>query len=105
MRILLVIYDNESIIQWFPQGMAYIAATLLKFGHEVEIYEQDIHHYSEKHLTDKLDNEHYDAVGLSFIGGYYEYKKAISISNSINESKQRPYYILGGFGPSPARKS
>jgi len=102
MRILLVIYDNESIIQWFPQGMAYIAATLLKFGHDVEIYEQDIHHYPEEHLTQKLDNEHYDVVGLSFIGGYYEYKKAISISNSINESKQRPYYILGGFGPSPA---
>lgn len=102
MRLLLITYDNESLIQWFPQGIAYIAATLLKYGHEVEIYEQDIHHYQESHLTEKLNNEYYDVVGLSFIGGYYEYKKALKISQAINESKQRPYYVIGGFGPSPA---
>lgn len=102
MRILLITYDNESLIQWFPQGIAYIAATLLKFGHEVEIYEQDIHHYPESHLTQYLDNEYFDVVGLSFIGGYYEYRKAIMISEAVNASKQRPFYILGGFGPSPA---
>lgn len=101
MRVLLVCYDNESLIQWFPQGLAYIAGTLLKYGHEVEIYEQDIHHYTEEHLTNKLDNEHYDVVGLSFIGGYYEYAKALKISQAVNDSKQRPFYIIGGFGPSP----
>lgn len=104
MKVLLITYDNESLIQWFPQGTAYIAATLLKYGHEVEIYEQDIHHYPQSHLTQKLDNEHYDIVGLSFIGGYYEYRKAISISEAVNASKQRPFYIIGGFGPTPAPK-
>lgn len=104
MRILLITYDNESLIQWFPQGVAYITATLLKHGHEVDIYEQDIHHYSEEHLTQTLDNEHYDMVGLSFIGGYYEYRKAIKISDAINASKQRPLYVIGGFGPSPDPK-
>jgi radical SAM superfamily enzyme YgiQ (UPF0313 family) len=102
MRVLLITYDNESTIQWFPQGTAYIAATLLKYGHEVEIYEQDIHHYPESHLTQKLNNEHYDIVGLSFIGGYYEYTKALKISDAINNSTQRPFYIIGGFGPTPA---
>lgn len=101
MRILLITYDNESLVQDFPIGTAYIAATLLKFGHEVEIYAQDINHYPESHLTEKLNNEKYDIVGLSFIGGYYEYKKAIKISQAINESKQRPYYIIGGYGPTP----
>lgn len=104
MRVLLITYDNESLIQWFPQGVAYITATLLKHGHEVDIYEQDIHHYSEEHLTQTLDNEHYDMVGLSFIGGYYEYRKAIKISDAINASKQRPLYVIGGFGPSPDPK-
>ncbi|MCX6050952.1 MAG: radical SAM protein [Campylobacterales bacterium] len=104
MRVLLITYDNESLIQWFPQGTAYIAAILLKHGHEVEIYAQDIHHYPESHLTQKLDNEKYDIVGLSFIGGYYEYKKAIKISDAINQSKQKPFYIIGGFGPTPAPK-
>lgn len=102
MRVLLISYDNESFIQWFPQGLAYISATLLEYGHDVEIYEQDVHHYSEEHLTKKLDDEYYDVVGLSFIGGYYEYAKAVKISKAINESKQRPFYIMGGFGPSPA---
>jgi anaerobic magnesium-protoporphyrin IX monomethyl ester cyclase len=89
------------LAQWFPQGLAYIAATLLKYGHEVEIYAQDVHHYPDEHLTEKLNNEHYDVVGLSFIGGYYEYAKAKKISRAVNESKQKPFYILGGFGPSP----
>lgn len=102
MKVLLITYDNESLIQWFPQGTAYVAATLLKHGHEVEIYEQDIHHYPESHLTDKLNNEHFDIVGLSFIGGYYEYRKALKISEAINKSTQRPFYIIGGFGPTPA---
>lgn len=102
MRILLITYDNESFVQWFPQGTAYITATLLKFGHDVDIYEQDIHHYPDEHLTQYLDNEYYDMVGLSFIGGYYEYRKAIKISQAINASKQRPFYVIGGFGPTPA---
>lgn len=101
MKILLITYDNESLIQWFPQGTAYLAATLLKHHYEVEIYEQDIHHYDESHLTHKLNNEFYDVIGLSFIGGYYEYKKAVKISMAINNSTQRPLYIIGGFGPSP----
>lgn len=32
MKILMVIYDNDSYIHWFPQGPAYIASTLLKHG-------------------------------------------------------------------------
>jgi radical SAM superfamily enzyme YgiQ (UPF0313 family) len=102
MKVLLISYDNESLVQWFPQGLAYIAAILLKHNHEVEIYEQDIHHYPESHLTQKLNNEHFDIVGLSFIGGYYEYRKALKISEAINNSTQRPFYIIGGFGPTPA---
>jgi radical SAM superfamily enzyme YgiQ (UPF0313 family) len=101
MKVLLITYDNESFVQDFPIGIAYIAATLLKHGHEVEIYEQDIHHYPESHLIEKLDNEIFDVVGLSFIGGYYEYRKALKISKAINSSKNRPFYIIGGFGPSP----
>jgi radical SAM superfamily enzyme YgiQ (UPF0313 family) len=101
MRILFVVYDNESYIHWFPQGIAYLAAALIQHGHEVDIYNQDIHHYPEEHLTETLNNEHYDVVGLSFIGGYYQYKKALKISAAINSSKQRPFYIIGGHGPSP----
>ena len=75
MRILLVIYDNDSYIHWFPQGLAYIAAVLLREGHEVEIYNQDLHHYPETHLLQYLNAEKFDVIGLSFIAGYYQYRK------------------------------
>ncbi|MEN6318293.1 MAG: radical SAM protein [Syntrophaceae bacterium] len=101
MRILLVVYDNDSYIHWFPQGLAYIAAMLMKSGHEVEIYSQDIHHYPEAHLTDYLDRNHFDVVGVGVIAGYYQYRKLLAISDAVNRSKRRPFYVLGGHGPSP----
>ncbi len=101
MRFLLVVYDNDSYIHWFPQGLAYIAAALRQSGVEVEIYNQDLHHYPEEHLTAHLDKNHYDFVGLSFIAGYYQYRKALKISEAINRSRNRPFYVIGGHGPSP----
>ncbi len=101
MRILLVVYDNESYIHWFPQGLAYIAAVLLKNGHEVEIFSQDEFHYPEEHLTNYLDNNRFDVVGVGVIAGYYQYRKLLKISDAINKSKNRPFYIIGGHGPSP----
>lgn len=101
MRILLVVYDNDSFIHWFPQGLAYIAAVLVRAGYDVEIYNQDLHHYPEEHLTAYLDANRFDVIGLSFIAGYYQYAKACKISDAINRSKNRPFYIIGGHAPSP----
>jgi len=101
MRILLVVYDNGSYVHWFPQGIAYIAAVLRQAGHEVAIYNQDLHHYPEEHLTKYLDRNRFDAVGVSVIAGYYQYRKLLKISEAINRSKNRPLYIIGGHGPSP----
>lgn len=100
-RILLVVYDNQSMIHWFPQGLAYIAATLLKEGHDVEIYSQDANHYPEEHLTEHLDENKFDVIGVGIIAGYYQYRKLLKISDAINKSRNRPFYILGGHGPSP----
>jgi radical SAM superfamily enzyme YgiQ (UPF0313 family) len=100
-RILLVVYDNDSYIHWFPQGLAYIAAVLRANGHDVAVYNQDLHHHPEQHLQDTLDRERFDAVGLSFVAGYYQYRKVLKISEAINRSTQRPFFIIGGHGPSP----
>lgn len=101
MRILFVVYDNDSYIHWFPQGIGYLAAVLKKNGHDVVIYNQDYHHYPDEHLTEYLDNNKFDLVGLSFVSGYYQYRKALKISDAINHSKNRPLYVIGGHGPSP----
>ena len=101
MRILLVAYDNDSYIHWFPQGLAYIAAVLLKEGYDVEIYNQDQNHYTDEHLTAYLNDNNFDVVGVSVIAGYYQYRKLLKISDAINKAKNRPIYMLGGHGPSP----
>jgi len=101
MRILLVVYDNDSYIHTFPHALAAIGAILLKHGHEVEVYNQAMNHYPESHLQEYLDKNKFDLVGLSFIAGYYEYRKALKISQAINDSKYRPFFVIGGHGPSP----
>lgn len=101
MRVLLVCYDNDSYIHWFPQGLGYIASALRDHGIDVEIYNQDIHHYPDSHLTEYLDNNKFDAIGVSIIAGYYQYRKLLTISEAINASKNRPFYMIGGHGPSP----
>lgn len=101
MRVLLIVYDNESYIHTFPLGIAYLAS-VLREDYEIKIYNQDLNHYPEEHLTEYLDKNKYDVIGLGVIGGYYQYRKLLKISKAINISKQRPsYFILGGHGPSP----
>jgi len=101
MRILLVVYDNYSYISSFPHGLAYIASVLRNAGHDVQVYSQDIYHWPESHLLNTLNNEVYDIIAVSVIGGYYQYRKLLKISEAINSSKHRPFYLLGGHGPAP----
>ncbi len=101
MKILLVAYDNGMYIHTFPSGLAYIAASLRRAGCEVSIYNQDLHHYPDAHLTEHLDQNRFDMIGLGVIGGYYQYHKLLGISAAINRAKHRPFYVLGGHGPSP----
>ena len=100
-KILLIAPDNDAHIGFFPMGIAALAAYCRRYGFQVDIYSQDIHHYPDEHLTHYLDTHHYDVVGLSFIGAYYPYQKAKAISRAIQASTARPLYVLGGHGPSP----
>lgn len=99
MRILLVVYDNNSYTHYFPVGLAYVAAVLRKEGHDVQVYSQDKEHYPDQHLTWYLDNHHFDALGIGVIAGYYQYRKLLSLSEAVNRSTDRPFYVLGGHGP------
>jgi anaerobic magnesium-protoporphyrin IX monomethyl ester cyclase len=99
MKVLLVSYDNDSYIHTFPLGIAYIAAVLRDCKFDVEIWHQDVHHYSDEALKIKLDKEKYDFIGIGMVAGYYQYKKLLSLSKAINSSNNRPIYLLGGHGP------
>ena len=101
MRVLMVVYDNDSYISWFPQGLAYLASAARNAGHEVEVYQQDIYHWTDDCLTKYLDEHFYDVVEVSVIGGYYQYHKLLSLSAAIQASKHRAQfkYTIGGHGP------
>lgn len=101
MKILLVVYDNDSATSEFPLGLGYIASVCRQAGHEVKVYEQNVYHQPEEDLLRLLDRERFDLVGLGVIAGYYQYKKLLKISEAINKSRQRPFYVLGGHGPAP----
>jgi len=101
MKILLIAYDSGMYQHTFPIGLAYIAAVLRGEGFEVEVYSQDIHHYTEEQLRDYLDKKRFDVVGLGVVGGYYQYRKLLRISEAVNRAKHRPFYVIAGHGPSP----
>lgn len=101
MKVLLVVYDNASYISDVPLGMMYIAAALKNAGVEVHVYNQDMHHYPDEHLTKYLDENKFNAIGIGVVGGYYQYRKLLTLSKAINAAKNRPFYIIGGHGPTP----
>jgi len=102
LKILLIVYDNGSYIHYFPLGTARLAAMLQMHGHTVEIFSQDIYHYTDEDITDYLNLYDFDIVGIGVVGGYYQFNKIKSISEAINASKRKPYFVIGGHGPSAA---
>ena len=100
-KVLFVVYDNGSYDNEFPMGVGALAAVLKKQGHEISIWNQDIHHYPDSSLKDYLDENKFDVLILSLIAGYYQYQKMKNLSKAINSSKNRPFYVMGGYGPTP----
>jgi radical SAM superfamily enzyme YgiQ (UPF0313 family) len=108
-KVLLIVYDNDSHISFFPVGIAYIAAACRNAGHTVTIYNQDVYHYTENHLKNYLQKNEFDIIGLGACGGYYQYRKIGALMNAIKEIypsplphthntivNKRPFVIIGG---------
>lgn len=97
-RVLLIVYDNDSYIHFFPLGLGYVASALRNKGHEVEIYSQDLYHYPESHLTKHIEQGRYDVVGVGMCAGYYQYQRLLKISKAIPEGTA---FWVGGHLVSP----
>ena len=100
-KILFAVYDNGSYDHIFPMGFGALAAVLKRDGHEIKVWSQDMHHWPDDYLRTYLDENKFDVVVLSVIAGYYQYKKVLELSKAINNSKQRPFFFMGGYGPTP----
>ena len=102
LKVLLITYDNDSYTAWFPQGLAAVGAVLKQEDYEISVWDQDINHYPDEQLTEYLNNNYFDVVGISVIAGYWQYKKLLALSDAIAKSRNRPgLYVIGGYGPSP----
>ena len=101
LKVLFVAYDNGSYDHVFPMGIGAIAGVLKRDGHEFSVWNQDMHHWPDDSLKTYLDENKFDVVVISLIAGYYQYLKIKNLSKAINNSKNRPFYIMGGYGPTP----
>jgi radical SAM superfamily enzyme YgiQ (UPF0313 family) len=101
MKLLLVAYDNDSFVSWFPQGLATLAAVCRREGHEVSIFNQDVYHWPDDRLREFLDEKPFDVVGVGACGGYYQYHRVLGLARAVNASRRRPFFVLGGHLPSP----
>lgn len=101
MKVLLVVPDDGNYIATFPLGIGYIAATLRNRGDEVAIYNKDVYHYSEEHLTRFLDEHDFDVVGTGTCGGYYQYREMKKIARAVRNAKKHHVFIGGGHLVTP----
>jgi len=101
-KILFVVYDNQSTHNPIPMGACYVSAYLRKHGYtDIRFYSQDVYHYPEEHLTKFLSENPFDIVGIGFVAGYYQHAKIKQICDAITRVKNRPFIVLGGHGPTP----
>ena len=49
-KILFVVYDNGSYDHIFPMGVGALAGVLKRDGHEIVVWNQDMHHWPDDHL-------------------------------------------------------
>ncbi|MCK9615623.1 MAG: radical SAM protein [Candidatus Omnitrophica bacterium] len=82
----------------FPLGLGYIAAVLVKAGHEVDILDLDMLRLSKDQAEDEIKNYKYDIFGLSSLTAQYrDMKWMISISKKWHPEA---LVVIGGAGPS-----
>ena len=76
MKVLLVVLDKNSHINFFSLGIAYIASVLRSRGYnEIDIFNQEVYHYPDEEIIKVIEDGSYDVIGLGFYG-YQQYRKA-----------------------------
>jgi len=77
MKILLI---NPPIREWskpnvFPLGLGYIAAVLLRDGHDVEVLDINAYRFDKEEVENRIRDLDFDIVGIGGIVTIYAYVK------------------------------
>ena len=99
-RVLFIIHDVYQDDNWFPMGPGYIAAVLKKADVEVNIYNQDVFHYTNDELAQFLLQESFDIITIGFLAARFS-ETIIDLCKVVNKYKKNAWLVLGGHGPSP----
>jgi anaerobic magnesium-protoporphyrin IX monomethyl ester cyclase len=98
MKILLIRPPTQNIYQGhMPLGLAYVAGSLLHYGHEIAIWDLDIERWSNQEVCDRIKREvrEYHLIGITSIAGDYPYIKWIT--NQIRATHPDKKIIIGGY--------
>lgn len=99
-HVLFIVHDVYQTDNHFPLGIGYMAAILRENGVDVEIYSQDIFHYSNEELGIFLRKKDFDLIGVGFLGARFN-ETILNLCNIINKEKKTAWLVLGGHGPTP----
>ena len=94
MKILLIQPPYRHGRDMLPTGLAYVAAYLLRAGHEVKVLDADAFTYTKSQLEKKLTEEKYDILGIGCIVTAYNF--VLQVSNFIKAIKPEVAIVVGG---------
>jgi len=99
-NVLFIIHDLYQDDNHFPLGIGYLAAVLRKQDVNVEVYCQDIFHYTNDELAEFLKKGKYDLICVGFLAARFK-ETVLDLCTCINKHKKSAWLVLGGHGPTP----
>lgn len=99
-NILFIIHDLYKEDNQFPLGIGYMAAVLKRNGVDVNVYCQDVFHYTNEELAKLLKQNEYDLICVGFMAARFQ-ETILDLCSAINTYKKDAWLVLGGHGPSP----
>ena len=99
-KVLFIIHDLYQEDNHFPLGIGYLAAVLKKKNVNVEIYCQDIFHYTNAELSEFLKRNNYNLICVGFLAARFK-ETVLDLCKCINKQKKSAWLVLGGHGPTP----
>ena len=98
MKILLLqpeqIYYERRRTPYFPIGLGYIAAVLIKNKYAVEVLDLNATPKTGKQLSEYLKEKKFDVIGISAMSVQYNYVE--NIVNIIRKVSRKSLIVLGG---------
>jgi anaerobic magnesium-protoporphyrin IX monomethyl ester cyclase len=98
MRILLINpLSNKLFERFLPLGLAYIAGSLIRKGHDITVWDINAEGWSREEVLNKIKETggSYQLIGISALAGDYKYVRWLSYS--IKKTHPEAKIIMGGY--------